>query len=41
MPGPEEGMESHDHDRLGEVVRAKDKIAEKPDHKPSHSSLGR
>jgi hypothetical protein len=36
MPGPEEGLESHDHHRLGEVVRAKDNIGEKPNHKPSH-----
>ena len=36
MPGPEEGEESQDHHRLGEVVRAKDKIGESPEHKPSH-----
>lgn len=36
MPGPEEGLELHDHHRLGEVVRAKDNIGEKPNHKPSH-----
>ena len=36
MPGPEEGLESEDHHRLGEVVRAKDKIGENPNHKPSH-----
>ena len=35
MPGPEEGLESQDHHRLGEVVRAKDKIGENPKHKPS------
>ena len=35
MPGPEEGLESQDHHRLGEVVRAKDKIGENPNHKPS------
>jgi len=36
MPGPEEGLESQDHHRLGEVVRAKDEIGENPIHKPSH-----
>ena len=36
MPGPEEGLELQDHHRLGEVVRAKDKIGENPTHKPSH-----
>jgi hypothetical protein len=36
MPGAEEGIESQDHHRLGEVVRAKDKIGENPNHKPSH-----
>ena len=35
MPGPEEGREPQDHHRLGEVVRAKDKIGENPNHKPS------
>jgi hypothetical protein len=35
MTGPEEGQESHDHHRLGEVVRAKDEIGEKPKQKPS------
>ena len=35
MPGPEEGREPKDHHRLGEVVRAKDKIGEKPKQKPS------
>ena len=35
MPGPEEGREPQDHHRLGEVVRAKDKIGENPKHKPS------
>ena len=35
MPGPEEGLESQDHHRLGEFVCAKDKIGENPNHKPS------
>jgi hypothetical protein len=35
MPGHEEGREPQDHYRLGEVVRAKDKIGENPNHKPS------
>jgi len=36
MPGCEEGLQSDDDNRLGEVVRAKEKIGEKPKHKPSH-----
>jgi hypothetical protein len=36
MPSPGEGLASHDHHRLGEVLRAKDNIGEKPNHKPSH-----
>jgi hypothetical protein len=36
MPGSDEGLQSDDHNRLGEVVRAKEKIGEKPKHKPSH-----
>ena len=36
MNGPEEGLAARDHHRLGEVVRAKDKIGENPNHKPSH-----
>jgi len=36
MPGPKEGLESHDHHRLGEVVRAKGDIGETPEHKSSH-----
>jgi hypothetical protein len=36
MAGAQEGLESQDHRRLGEVVRAKDKIGENPNHKPSH-----
>jgi len=36
MPGPDEGLETEDHHRLGEVVRAKDEMGEKPSHKPSH-----
>jgi len=36
MPGPDEGRKTNDHHRLGEVVRAKDEIGEKPAHKPSH-----
>jgi hypothetical protein len=35
MPGAEEGLESQDHHRFGEVVRAKDKIGENPNHKRS------
>jgi hypothetical protein len=36
MPGSEEGIRPDDHDRLGEVVRAKATIGEKPNNKPSH-----
>ena len=36
MPGSEEGTRPDDHHRLGEVVRAKDTMGEKPKHKPSH-----
>jgi hypothetical protein len=35
MPGRKEGLESQDHHRFGEVVRAKDKLGENPKHKPS------
>jgi hypothetical protein len=36
MPGSEEGSQSEDDNRLGEVVRTKEKIGEKPNCKPSH-----
>jgi hypothetical protein len=36
MTGSEEGAQPADHNRLGEVVRAKDKIGEKPRDKPAH-----
>ena len=36
MPGSEEGLQSDDDNRLGEVVRTKEEIGEKPNHKPSH-----
>ena len=36
MPGSDEGLQSKDDNRLGEVVRAKAKIGEKPKHKSSH-----
>ena len=36
MTGGEEGTQPDDHNRLGEVVRAKDKIGEKPRDKPAH-----
>jgi hypothetical protein len=36
MPGSDEGLQSDDDNRLGEVVKAEDKIGEKPKHKPSH-----
>lgn len=36
MAGGEEGLRRDDGNRLGEVVRAKQQIGEKPKHKPSH-----
>ena len=36
MSGSEEGIEPKDNHRLGEVVRAKDKIGVKPQRKASH-----
>lgn len=36
MAGSKEGIDPSDHSRLGEIERAKDKIDEKPKHKPSH-----
>jgi hypothetical protein len=35
MAGSKEGMDPSEHPRLGEIQRAKDKIGEKPKHKPS------
>jgi hypothetical protein len=35
MPGAEEGLKSQDHHRLGEVMRAKDKIGKDPKQMPS------
>ena len=35
MPGSDEGLQSEDANRLGEVVSAKAKIGEMPKHKPS------
>jgi hypothetical protein len=36
MAGSAEGLDSSDHNRLGEVVRAKAKIGKKTKQKPSH-----
>lgn len=36
MPGPDEGRQVGDENRLGEVVKAKETIGVKPKHKPSH-----
>jgi hypothetical protein len=36
MPGSDEGERKKEANRLGEVVQAKDRIGEKPKHKPSH-----
>ena len=35
MPGSDEGLQSDAGNRLGEVVRTKEKMGEKPKHKPS------
>jgi hypothetical protein len=35
MPGSDEGLQSDAGNRLSEVVRTKEKIGEKPKHKPS------
>jgi len=36
MPGPEEGIDPNEHHQMGQVVRAKEKIGERPNHKPAH-----
>jgi hypothetical protein len=36
MPGPEEGLDPDDHHQMGQVVRAKEQIGEKPTHKQAH-----
>jgi len=36
MPGPQEGLDPDDHHQMGQVVRAKEAIGEKPKHKPAH-----
>ena len=36
MPGSNEGEHKEEANLLGEVVRAKDQIGEKPKNKPSH-----
>jgi hypothetical protein len=35
MTGSEEGITKHDTHQFGQVLRAKDKLGEKPKHKPS------
>jgi hypothetical protein len=35
MPGREEGLDPDDHHWMGEVVRAKGALGEKPEHKPA------
>jgi hypothetical protein len=35
MAGSKEGVDPSNHSRLGEIQRAKDKIGDKPKHKPS------
>jgi hypothetical protein len=36
MPGPNEGLDPDDHHQMGQVIRAKEKIGEKPNQKPAH-----
>jgi hypothetical protein len=36
MAGDQEGLDQRGSDRLGEVLRAKDKVGAKPKHKHSH-----
>lgn len=36
MPGSDEGEQKKQANRLDEVVQAKERIGEKPKHKPSH-----
>jgi len=36
MPGPAEGVERADTHRLDEVMKAKEKMGETPNPKPSH-----
>ena len=36
MPGSEEGIDKGDRHRLGEIVRAKARVGERPKHKPPH-----
>jgi hypothetical protein len=36
MSGSEESIHPDEHSRLGEIVRAKDTMDEKPKHEPSH-----
>jgi hypothetical protein len=36
MPGSEEGTQPEDHHRLGEVIRAKEKLGSGPERKESH-----
>jgi hypothetical protein len=36
MPGPEEGLNPADHHQMGQVVRAKEEIGEKPKNKLAH-----
>jgi hypothetical protein len=36
MPGPDEGLDPDDHHQMGQVIRAKEAIGEKPRHKAAH-----
>ena len=35
MTGPDEGLDPDDHHQMGQVIRAKGAIGEKPKHKPA------
>jgi hypothetical protein len=36
MPASDEGVDKGHHTRLGQVERAKQRLGEKPEHKPAH-----
>lgn len=36
MPSPGEGLDPNDHHQMGQVIRAKEKLGEKPNDKPAH-----
>jgi hypothetical protein len=36
MPGPQEGLDPDDHHKMGQVLRAKEKIGRMPNYKSAH-----